>query len=283
MGKLAMAAKITHVPSMFLSEQDGPHKGCREAAINGLKELGRRARERDVDTLLVLDTHWLVNAGYHINANKQHKGIYTSTEFPHFIRDLNFDYPGDPDFGQAIADIATDMGVLTRCHSDVPSLGMEYGTLVPVRYMNEDGKFKVVSIAAWCYDAEIEESCIVGEAIAKAIEESDNTVAVLASGSLSHRIWPNKEVDAGIFKVSRPFNEFVDHAVLELWKQGRFEEFINILPDYAVHCSGEGHMHDTIMLLSLLGWDRYQGKVEVLTEYFGSSGTGQVNVEFPLQ
>ena len=33
MGKLALAAKITHVPSMYLSEQDGPHKGCRQAAI----------------------------------------------------------------------------------------------------------------------------------------------------------------------------------------------------------------------------------------------------------
>ena len=33
MGKLALAAKITHVPSMYLSEIDGPHKGCRQPAI----------------------------------------------------------------------------------------------------------------------------------------------------------------------------------------------------------------------------------------------------------
>jgi 3,4-dihydroxyphenylacetate 2,3-dioxygenase len=29
MGRLALAAKLTHVPSMYLSELDGPHKGCR--------------------------------------------------------------------------------------------------------------------------------------------------------------------------------------------------------------------------------------------------------------
>ena len=45
MGKLVLAAKITHVPSMYLSEQDGPHKGCRQAAIDGHKEIARRMRE----------------------------------------------------------------------------------------------------------------------------------------------------------------------------------------------------------------------------------------------
>ena len=60
MGKLALAAKITHVPSMYLSELDGPHKGCRQAAIDGHREIGRRCRELGVDTIVVFDTHWLV-------------------------------------------------------------------------------------------------------------------------------------------------------------------------------------------------------------------------------
>jgi 3,4-dihydroxyphenylacetate 2,3-dioxygenase len=36
------------------------------------------------------------------------------------------------------------------------------------------------------------------------------------------------------------------------------------------------------MLLGMLGWDKYDGKVEFLTELFASSGTGQVNAVFPL-
>ena len=35
MGCVALAAKITHVPSMYLSELDGPRKGSRLAAIDG--------------------------------------------------------------------------------------------------------------------------------------------------------------------------------------------------------------------------------------------------------
>ena len=55
MGKLVLAAKITHVPSMYLSEQDGPHKGCRQPAIDGHKEIARRCRELNVDTIVVFD------------------------------------------------------------------------------------------------------------------------------------------------------------------------------------------------------------------------------------
>ena len=44
MGKLALAAKITHVPSMYLSELPGPRHGTRQDAIDGHVEIGRRFR-----------------------------------------------------------------------------------------------------------------------------------------------------------------------------------------------------------------------------------------------
>jgi 3,4-dihydroxyphenylacetate 2,3-dioxygenase len=282
MGEIVQVAKITHVPSMFISEQPGPYHGCRDAAIAGLTQIGQRARDVGADTFIVLDTHWLVNSGYHINCNPRHQGVYTSNEFPHFIRNIEFDYPGDEALGHAIAESATGMGVLTRAHSDVPSLGLEYGTLVPMKYMNADRSMKVVSIAAWMYDAEIADSRTVGQAILRAVEASDSKVSILASGSLSHRIWNNREVEEGIFTNSSPFNEFVDRRVLELWQEGRIAEFLEILPDYAIKCSGEGFMHDTTMMFSLLGWEDYDQAAEIVTEYFASSGTGQCNVLFPL-
>ena len=42
MGKLALAAKITHVPSMYLSELDGPRKGTRQVGLD--RESGRHGR-----------------------------------------------------------------------------------------------------------------------------------------------------------------------------------------------------------------------------------------------
>lgn len=281
MGKISLVAKITHVPSMLLSEQPGPHFGCRQAAIDGHYEIGRRCREAGVDTIIVFDTHWLVNTAYHINAIDRYKGVYTSNEFPHFIQDLEYDFKGAPELGDEIARIAKDDGVRIMSHH-VKTLDLEYGTLVPMRYINPDAKMSILSIAAWCPWHEMEDSAKVGAAVRKAVEASDRNVAILASGSLSHRIHDNNDAPAGIHTISDEFYKQVDLRVLDLWRNGQNEEFVKMLPLYSKLCHGEGFMHDTAMLFGVLGWDTYKGKGEVLTEYFPSSGTGQCNVVFPL-
>ena len=40
MGEIVFAAKVTHVPTMYLSEQEGPMKGCRAPAIESHKRIG---------------------------------------------------------------------------------------------------------------------------------------------------------------------------------------------------------------------------------------------------
>lgn len=282
MGTLALAAKITHVPSMYLSEMDGPHKGCRAAAIEGHKEIRRRCIELGVDTLVVFDTHWLVNSGYHINNAADFEGVYTSNELPHFIKNLPYKHFGNPQLGEVIAQVATENGVHTRAHSDT-TLALEYGTLVPMRYMNEDNHFKVVSVASFLTVHDLLDSAQFGAALRQAIEQKyDGTVAILASGSLSHRFAQNGVSEQYLHKVWSPFLQNMDDQVVDMWEKGDWKTFTEMLDEYALKCHGEGYMHDTAMLLGALGWDKYQGKVEVITPYFGSSGTGQINAIFPV-
>ena len=282
MGKIALVAKVTHVPSMYLSEQEGPHFGCRSEAIAGHMEIGRRCRELGVDTIIVFDTHWLVNSGFHINCAPRWEGVYTSNELPHFIKDLPFAYDGNPALGRLIADAATRAGVKTRAH-EVASLPPEYGTLVPMRYMNEDGHFKVISVAALCTVHDLADSVTLGRAVREAVERDyDGTVALLASGSLSHRFAQNGQADEYMHKLWSPFLEHVDREVVRMWEAGEWDDFCDMLPEYAAKCHGEGNMHDTAMMLGALGWRDYRGKAEVITPYFGSSGTGQINAVLPL-
>ncbi len=281
MGHLALAAKITHVPSMYLSELPGKHHGCRDAAIAGHREIGNRCRALGVDTIVVFDVHWLVNAGYHVNCAPTFQGIYTSNELPHFIRNMPYEYAGNPALGHLIAETATAHGVHTLAH-DQTTLGLEYGTLVPMRYMNEDRHFRVVSISAWCAWHDLQDSRRLGAAVLEAIVESDSTVAVLASGSLSHRFNDNGSPEESIHQISREFYRQVDLRVVDLWRTGDFRTFCAMLPEYAKLCVGEGGMHDTAMLLGMLGWDAYDRPVEIITDYFASSGTGQINAVFPL-
>ncbi|MBL6426621.1 MAG: 3,4-dihydroxyphenylacetate 2,3-dioxygenase [Maritimibacter sp.] len=284
MGEIVLAAKMTHVPTMQMSEQDGPIKGKRQAAIDGHYEIARRAKALGADTVVICDTHWLVNAGFHINANDRFEGLLTSSEFPQFIRDMPYSHAGNPALGDAIAEAACEMGVYTLAHH-LDSLDLEYGSLVPLSFMSREHEMKVVSIAAFCTVHNHDESRVLGEAIRKAVDASDDKVLLVASGSLSHKIWSNKDYapNNGTFTISSEFNRQVDLMVLEMWKRGDHATFLKMLGDYALHCSGEGSMHDTAMLYGALGWDAYTGECEVVTDYFPSSGTGQVNVIFPVQ
>ncbi|UAB91529.1 3,4-dihydroxyphenylacetate 2,3-dioxygenase (plasmid) [Ruegeria sp. SCSIO 43209] len=283
MGEIVLAAKMTHVPTLLMSEQEGPVKGKRQPAIDGHREIARRAKALGATTVIICDTHWVINAGFHINANEKFEGLFTSNEFPQFIQDLPYSYEGNPEMGDAIAKIASDKGVYTLAHH-LDSLELEYGTLVPMRFMSREHDMKVVSVAAWATVHSHDESRVIGEAIREAVEASNEKVLLVASGSLSHKIWANKDYAAnnGTFTISSEFNRQMDLHVLEMWKNGDHATFLKMLGDYAYFCCGEGSMHDTSMLYGALGWDAYDKKCEVVTEYFPSSGTGQTNVIFPV-
>jgi 3,4-dihydroxyphenylacetate 2,3-dioxygenase len=67
-----------------------------------------------------------------------------------------------------------------------------------------------------------------------------------------------------------------------MWQRGEWRDFCDMLPEYAAKGHGEGFMHDTAMLLGALGWNHYDQGVEIITPYFPSSGTGQINAVFPV-
>jgi 3,4-dihydroxyphenylacetate 2,3-dioxygenase len=281
MGEIVLAAKIAHVPSILISERPGPLHGKRDDAIAALREVGARARKRGTDTFLIYDTHWISNFGGHMNANASHRGVYTSHEAPHMIQNMAYDYPGDPELADAIAAQAKKRGLEVLAHK-VETLGLEYGSVVPMHYMNEGGWARVLSVAAPIF-ASVEENRRFGEACATAIAASNRKVAVLASGSLSHKLVANDQVgDNQWGQVGSEFNRQMDLRVLDLWREKRYAEFVRMLPEYSTKCNGEALMVDTHMIFGLLGWEKYAGETEILCPYFPSSGSGQVVCEYHL-
>jgi 3,4-dihydroxyphenylacetate 2,3-dioxygenase len=67
-----------------------------------------------------------------------------------------------------------------------------------------------------------------------------------------------------------------------MWGQREWKAFCEMLPEYASKGHGEGFMHDTAKLMGASGWTGYGGGVEIVTPYFGASGTGQLNAIFEV-
>ncbi|MCK1356231.1 3,4-dihydroxyphenylacetate 2,3-dioxygenase [Bradyrhizobium sp. CW7] len=248
MGQIMLAAEIAHVPSILISEREGPLKGKRAAAIQAQREIGKRARDRAADTFLVFDTHWISHLGCHMNANTRHRRLYASHEAPHMIQNMQYDYPGDPELGDAIAAELGKDGLQVLAHK-VETLPLDCGTIVPMHYMNDGGWARVLSVAAPIF-ASVEENRKFGAACAREIAASSRKVDVLASGSMSHNLVSNKQVGDGQWEqVGSQFNRQMDLRVLDLRKQRRYAEY---------------------------------GETELLCPYFPSSGSGQIMAEYHL-
>ncbi|MCK0142077.1 3,4-dihydroxyphenylacetate 2,3-dioxygenase [Aliiroseovarius sp. F20344] len=280
MGQIVQAAKITHVPSIWMSHTMEQYKGIRQPAIDGYAKLRQDAIDREVETFIIFDTHWITNQGFHLNAKPHHKGRFISHELPHMLADMEFDYRGDSKLAQCILDALEDRGERAMGHAQ-PDLGMEYGTLLPMHFINDGVNARVLPVAVNQFSS-IEENRRWGAAIAEGIKRSNRKVSVLASGSMSHDFTPNERSVDGLNSVNGEFNRQMDLRVLELWKQGKWAEFLDLLPDYAVKCTGECAMNDTALLFGALGWKDYDGSIDIYTPYFGSSGTGQANISFSV-
>ncbi len=280
MGQIVQAAKITHVPTIWMSHTIEKYKGMRQPAIDGYAKIRAAALAAKVDTFVVFDTHWIVNQGFHLNSKPRHKGNFISHELPHMLSDMAYDYEGDAELSALIVEEVRNKGHRALGHNH-PDMGVEYGTLLPMYFINEGAPIRLIPIATNQFSS-IDECRQFGEGVAKGIERSGRRVSLLASGSLSHTFWPNNLSVAGVNMVNGEFNRQMDLRVLELWQTGKWAEFTEMLPDYAAKCDGECGMTDTAMLLGALGWDSYRGKGEIVTPYFGSSGTGQVIVNLPV-
>ncbi len=283
MGKLALAAKITHVPSMYLSELDGPRKGTRQAAIDGHLEIGRRCRELGVDTIVVFDTHWLVNANYHVNCAPHFKGMYTSNELPHFISNMAYEFPGNPALGKLLAQgvqRARRGNAGARRHHAEPRVRHAGADALHERRPALQGRLGLGAV----------HGALPGRQRAAGLGDPPRDRGPLRRHGRDLRqrlaVAPLRAERPGArvrVQDLEPVPRTLDHDVVEHVAARRSgTTSATMLPEYAAKGHGEGFMHDTAMLLGALGWSAYDGKAEVITPYFGASGTGQINAVFPV-
>ena len=149
-----------------------------------------------------------------------------------------------------------------------------------MRYMNQDRHFKVVSVSALCTVHYLNDSARLGWAMRKAVEEHYGTrwrssPAARCPTASPRTARRRTSPTASGARSSRS-------STMKSCRCGRKAAGLRDAPGVRLRGHGEGFMHDTAMLLGALGWSAYDGKAEVVTPYFGSSGTGQINAVFPV-
>jgi len=278
----------THVPRLMILDAEARRAYMGENVTTFYDALPQIKRERidplDIDTFVVIDTHWHSTLEFILNAHPRHDGIYTSDEIPWMIHEYAYAYPGDPELAALIAHEAEqrDVPAAISAHRGLP---IHYGTLNPMHYYNAGPVKKRVLPVSVLDTAEIEHNLRFGEAIAAAAARSGRRVLLVASGGMSHRFWPlatiRERASADPSDVSDPALRAFDERIMAWWRAGDHAAVLAHAGEFRQSCSPEGRFAHYLVLAGAHGGRTWDAKGEQFGRYEAAIGTGQANFWFP--
>jgi 3,4-dihydroxyphenylacetate 2,3-dioxygenase len=283
MGKIVGAAIVSHVPPLVLPQEVRLelNNGKDFSIVEGLHRLRTEQLDRVApDSIIVFDTHWYTTFEHIVTAHARRTGRYTSDELPRGNPAMPYDLPGDPELAEAIAAAgARRDDTYVHATSD-PYIGIHYPTVYLTPFLQGDERWLSAGI---CQTATPADFLLFGELIAEAVAELDRRVVLLASGGLSHRFWPLRELRnheaAGLEHIISPEACSADQRLIELLEAGDHAAVLARYDEYR-RFSPEGMFAHYLMMVGALGGAACTAKGTRYSDYESAAGTGQVHIWF---
>jgi len=283
MGEIVGAGLVSHVPTIMLPEEIRLeiNDGKEISLVTGLKQLKDDIFDRlQPDTVVVCDTHWESTFEHIVTAHERRKGHFTSHELPRGMAGIPYDMPGDPELAHALAKQAAGRDDTWILASDDPYLPIFYGTVNIWTYLSGGERWISIAING---TGQTEDFLLLGELLGKAVEEVDRRVIVLASGGLTHRFFPFRELrhreSSSLENIISPEAREADEHVLKLLAAGDHAGVIDWMPEYK-RFGPEGKFGHYLIMVGALGGSKCRAPGTQYGEYEASVGTGQAHVWF---
>lgn len=283
MGEIVGAAIVSHVPPIVMPEEirRALNDGEDFSLVAGLQRMRTECLDRLVpDTIVVLDTHWFTTFEHVISAHERRCGRFTSSELPRGMAGMPYDFPGDPELACAVAELAADRDDTWVLACDDPYLHIEYPTVNLLPFLQRDERWVSAGI---CQTAQPDDFLLFGELLAAAVERLDRRVVLLASGGLSHRFWPLRELraheSASLDNIVTPEARAADEQLIDRLERGDHAAVIDGMPEFARHAP-EGYFGHYLIMVGALGGRACTAPGVKYSEYESAAGTGQVHLWF---
>jgi 3,4-dihydroxyphenylacetate 2,3-dioxygenase len=285
--ELVAGAVVAHQPMVMVPEQVRVELGETGADTTLVEPGFRLLREQfaalEVDTFVIIDTHWFTTTEHVIAGAEHFAGKYTSDEMPRNICDLPYDYPGAPELAAAWHKLGKERGLYT-VNVTTPSLPRHYPTINLVHHLRT--REKVLSCGV-VQTASPEYYLALGAALADAIKTlPSGRVAILGSGGMSHQFWPldviRKHFAYDSSHVISAEARAIDAHILQLWAAGDHAAVLARYPEYRERFHPEGRFAHYLIALGAMGGAACRARGTQLSKYENAVGTGQVHVLFRL-
>ena len=193
--------------------------------IAGERELGQALRALGPDLIVLHSSHWVSTFNWYATSHAVHEGVCMAEEAPDLIPGIAYRRQGDPDFAAVLVERLRRAEVPAGLN-DSPHFHWDYGSLVPLLYLDPDATLPVVLLpSVICSD--LDENMRVGRLVHETAVALGRRTVFIASCALSHKVvrgpelWPSEEMQQ------------MDHRLVELMCRGKADELAAWLPDYA--------------------------------------------------
>jgi AmmeMemoRadiSam system protein A/AmmeMemoRadiSam system protein B len=264
-GKIVYGALLPHPPLAIPEIGKGEEKGI-GATLAGFKQVAQEMKAKNPDVLVIITPHGPVfSDAVAINMLPDLQGDFSRFGVP----GVKIHVPNQLDLVELIMRYEISQGItmaaldedLIREHG--VSGKLDHGTLVPLYYLRQAGlTIPVVHITMGMLA--VEELYMFGSILESAVVDSPYTVAIVASGDLSHRLTPN--APAGF----NPKGKVFDLTLKKSLEKADVSSIMEISEEL-LNQAGECGFRPLVMLLGCL--DGYDLKTNVIS-YEGPFGVG---------
>jgi 3,4-dihydroxyphenylacetate 2,3-dioxygenase len=282
MGEVVGAGLLAHVPTIMLPEETRRelNKGEDFTLVGALEDLRADVFEKaEYETVVVLDSHWFTTVEFVVTAQDRRAGLFTSEELPRGMKQIPFDWRGDPELAWAMDRYSSDNSTWVTAIDD-QYLPVFYATVNLWKYLGEglDKRWISVSVAQ---TGVTEDFLRAGRALGQAIEASDRKVMLIASGAMSHTFWKLRELRdheaADLSSIRTPEARAADEERIEWLKEGNHAKVLETMDDFLKYRPESMFAH-YLMMLGAIGEERCTAPARQYGEYENSIGTGQVHL-----
>jgi 3,4-dihydroxyphenylacetate 2,3-dioxygenase len=264
------AATVSHVPTLGLPKNTPDFQFT---LVDGERALGRLLRDLKPDLFVLNSAHWICTFGFYATCQNVHEGVCVADEAPDLIPGIPYRRKGDSEFASALVDAWQAQGI-PGGRNDTPHYSWDYGSLVPLLYLDPDAEVPVVHIPTVILSDHAE--CMkVGRAVHATAKRLGRRVVYLASTAFSH------ELVRGRHFRPAPEREALDQRFIEHLKRGEVTEATAWFPEYsrAVVAEMNGKPLAAMLgVLQALADDGVKLKGEQFGGYAQSSGSGNASV-----
>lgn len=289
-GKIVAGFLAPHPPHLVYAENPPQNEPKAECGWENLRWAYERAREslksKDYDVIIVHSPHWRTNVGTHFLGVPHFKSKSVDPVFPHVFR-YNYELDVDVELSQMIHDEAQAKGLTTKMMKN-PDFRVDYGTIVSCHMVNPKWDKPIVSISsngsARYFNMDVLQAMMfqLGEATRAAIEKSGRKAVLLSSNSLSHRHFVTEpEIPEDMsFEHINSHNQYLwDMKMIELMRQGKSREMIDILTDFTDQATAETDGGSLTWMMAAMGFPQ---KPALVHGYGTVIGTGNAVVEWGM-